>query len=406
MTSAVQRIDQTKLDEFLGRFVGDLGAALSAALVVIGDRLGLYRAMRDGEPVSAEQLAERTGTDPRYVREWLSNQAAGGYVTYDPDGEEFFLSPEQSFALAQEGSPAFIPGAFQVATAAIKDEEKIERAFQSGDGVGWHEHHHDLFAGTERFFRPGYAANLISSWIPALDRVQAKLEQGARVADVGCGHGASTILMAQAFPNSEFIGFDYHGPSIEHARQAAVDAGVDDRVRFEVASAKEYPGGPYELVAMFDCLHDMGDPVGAAAHVLDSLSPDGTWLIVEPYAGDRLQDNLNPVGRVYYGASTLICTPASRDQEVGLALGRAGRRGAAARRRHRRRLHPLPPRDRDAVQPSARGAALRTQAARRGRGGAHGLRGAGRCRRRRRLDTTSQRAAGAYIVPAVPRYER
>ena len=321
MTSAVQRIDQTKLDEFLGRFVGDLGAALSAALVVIGDRLGLYRAMRDGEPVGAEQLAERTGTDPRYVREWLSNQAAGGYVTYDPDGEEFFLSPEQSFALAQEGSPAFIPGAFQVATAAIKDEEKIERAFQSGDGVGWHEHHHDLFAGTERFFRPGYAANLISSWIPALDRVQAKLEQGGRVADVGCGHGASTILMAQAFPNSEFTGFDYHGPSIEHARQAAVDAGVDDRVRFEVASAKEYPGGPYELVAMFDCLHDMGDPVGAAAHVLDSLSPDGTWLIVEPYAGDRLQDNLNPVGRVYYGASTLICTPASRDQEVGLALG-------------------------------------------------------------------------------------
>ena len=187
--------------------------------------------------------------------------------------------------------------------------------------MGWHEHHHDLFAGTERFFRPGYAANLISSWIPALDGVQAKLEQGGRVADVGCGHGASTILMAQAFPNSEFTGFDYHGPSIEHARQAAVDAGVDDRVRFEVASAKEYPGGPYELVAMFDCLHDMGDPVGAAAHVLDSLSPDGTWLIVEPYAGDRLQDNLNPVGRVYYGASTLICTPASRDQEVGLALG-------------------------------------------------------------------------------------
>jgi SAM-dependent methyltransferase len=321
MTTTVQPIDQAKLDEFLGRFVGDLGAALSAALVVIGDRLGLYRAMRSGEPVSADQLAERTGTDPRYVREWLSNQAAGGYVTYDPDGEEFFLSPEQSLALAQEGSPAFIPGAFQVATAAIKDEEEIERAFQSGDGVGWHEHHHDLFAGTERFFRPGYAANLVSSWIPALDGVQAKLERGDRVADVGCGHGASTILMAQAFPNSEFIGFDYHGPSIEHARQAAVDAGLDDRVRFEVASAKEYPGGPYELVAMFDCLHDMGDPVGAAAHVRDTLAPDGTWLIVEPYADDRLQDNMNPVGRVYYGASTLICTPASRDQEVGLALG-------------------------------------------------------------------------------------
>ena len=321
MTTTVQPIDQAKLDEFLGQFVGDLGAALSAALVVIGDRLGLYRAMRDGGPVSAEQLAERTGTDPRYVREWLSNQAAGGYVTYDADGEEFFLSPEQSFALAQEGSPAFIPGAFQVATAAIKDEEKIERAFRSGDGVGWHEHHHDLFAGTERFFRPGYAANLVSSWIPALDGVQAKLERGGRVADVGCGHGASTILMAQAFPNSEFVGFDYHGPSIEHAHQAAVEAGLDDRVRFEVASAKEYPGGPYELVAMFDCLHDMGDPVGAAAHVRDTLAPDGTWLIVEPYAGDRLEDNLNPVGRVFYGASTLICTPASRDQEVGLALG-------------------------------------------------------------------------------------
>jgi SAM-dependent methyltransferase len=321
MTTAVQPIDQAKLDEFLGRFVGDLGAALSAALVVIGDRLGLYRAMRGGEPVSAAQLAERTGTDPRYVREWLSNQAAGGYVTYDPDGEEFFLSPEQSFALAQEGSPAFIPGAFQVATAAIKDEEKIERAFHSGDGVGWHEHHDDLFAGTERFFRPGYAANLVSSWIPALDGVQAKLQRGGRVADVGCGHGASTILMAQAFPNSEFIGFDYHRPSIEHAHQAAVEAGLDDRVRFEVASAKEYPGGPYELVAMFDCLHDMGDPVGAAAHVRDTLAPDGTWLIVEPHAGDRLQDNMNPVGRVFYGASTLICTPASRDQEVGLALG-------------------------------------------------------------------------------------
>jgi SAM-dependent methyltransferase len=321
MATAVNAIDQAELDEFLGRFVGDLGAALSAALVVIGDRLGLYRAMRDGGPVSAEQLAERTGTDPRYVREWLSNQAAGGYVSYDADRDAFHLTPEQSFALAQEGSPAFIPGAFQVATAAIKDEERIERAFQSGDGVGWHEHHHDLFAGTERFFRPGYAANLISSWIPALDGVQAKLERGARVADVGCGHGASTILMAEAFPHSEFVGFDYHDASIEHARQAAVDAGLGDRVRFEVAPAKEYPRGPYDLVAMFDCLHDMGDPVGAAAHVLETLSPGGTWLIVEPYAGDQLEDNLSPVGRVFYGASTLICTPASRAQEVGLALG-------------------------------------------------------------------------------------
>jgi SAM-dependent methyltransferase len=277
--------------------------------------------MADGEPVSSEGLAARTGTDPRYVREWLSNQAAGGYVSYDPDADEFFLSPEQSFALAQEGSPAFMPGAFQVATALIKDEEKIETAFLQRVGVGWHEHHHDLFAGTERFFRPGYAANLVSSWIPALDGVEAKLQSGARVADVGCGHGASTVLMAEAFPRSQFVGFDYHEASIEHARESAAQAGLDDRLHFEVASAKQYPGADYDLVCMFDCLHDMGDPVGAAAHVLGTLAPDGTWLIVEPFAGDRLEDNLNPVGRIYYGASTLVCTPASRDQEVGLALG-------------------------------------------------------------------------------------
>ena len=305
----------------MGRFVGDLGAAISAALVVIGDRLGLYRAMADGTPVSADQLAERTGTDPRYVREWLSNQAAGGYVSYDPAGEAFFLTPEQSLALAQEGSPAFVPGAFQVATALTKDEEKIADAFVGRHGVGWHEHHHDLFAGTERFFRPGYAANLVSAWIPALEGVEAKLQSGARVADVGCGHGASTILMAQSFPGSRFVGFDYHEASVQRARAAARDAGLQDQVRFEVASAKQYPGDGYDLVAMFDCLHDMGDPVGAAAHVLETLAPDGTWLIVEPYAGDRLEDNLGPVGRVFYGASTLVCTPASRDQEVGLALG-------------------------------------------------------------------------------------
>jgi SAM-dependent methyltransferase len=321
--STTHVIDETKLNEFMGRFVGDLGAAMSAALVVIGDRLGLYKAMGDGEPVSAEQLAARTGTDARYVREWLSNQAAGGYVSYDADAQDgmFHLSPEQAFALAQEGSPAFVPGAFQVATALTKDEEKIGQAFRSGQGVGWHEHHHDLFTGTERFFRPGYSANLISSWIPALDGVAAKLQDGALVADVGCGHGASTILMAQSFPRSSFVGFDYHQPSIEHARRAAADAGLGGRVSFEVAPAKQYPGDGYDLVAMFDCLHDMGDPVGAAAHVLRTLRPDGTWLIVEPYAGDRLQDNLNPVGRVFYAASTLVCTPASRDQEVGLALG-------------------------------------------------------------------------------------
>jgi SAM-dependent methyltransferase len=321
MSATAPSIDQAKLDEFMGRFVVDLGAAMSAALVVIGDRLGLYRAMADGTPTSAEELAERTGTDPRYVREWLSNQAAGGYVSYDPAGEAFFLTPEQSLALAQEGSPAFVPGAFQVATALTKDEEKIADAFVGRHGVGWHEHHQDLFAGTERFFRPGYAANLVSGWIPALDGVEAKLRSGARVADIGCGHGASTILMAQSFPGSRFVGFDYHEASVQRARAAARDAGLQDQVRFEVASAKQYPGDGYDLVAMFDCLHDMGDPVGAAAHVLETLAPDGTWLIVEPYAGDRLEDNLGPVGRVFYGASTLVCTPASRDQEVGLALG-------------------------------------------------------------------------------------
>jgi SAM-dependent methyltransferase len=319
--SATHEIDHDKLDEFMGRFVGDLGAAMSAALVVIGDRLGLYRAMADGDPINADELASRTATDARYVREWLSNQAAGGYISYQASSDRFFLTPEQSFALAQEGSPAFVPGAFQLATSLIKDEEKIADAFRDGHGVGWHEHHHDLFTGTERFFRPGYAANLITSWIPALDGVQAKLESGALVADIGCGHGASTILMAQAFPRSEFVGFDYHQASIENARTAATDAGLDGRVAFEVATAKAYPGGDYDLVAMFDCLHDMGDPVGASEHVLQTLTPDGTWMIVEPYAGDRLEDNLNPVGRIFYGASTLVCTPASRDQEVGLALG-------------------------------------------------------------------------------------
>ena len=321
MSTTTQTFDQAKLDEFMGQFVGDLGATISAALVVIGDKLGLYRTMGNGEPLTAEELAASTDTDARYVREWLSNQAAGGYVSYDPVTDRFFLTPEQSLALAQEGSPAFVPGAFQLATSLIKDEETITRAFQTGRGVGWHEHHHDLFTGTERFFRPGYAANLVSSWIPSLDGVHAKLQAGALVADVGCGHGASTILMARAYPRSEFVGFDYHQASIEHARTAATHAELDGRVSFEVASAKGYPGNGYDLVTMFDCLHDMGDPVGAAAHVLSTLGADGSWMIVEPYAGDQLTDNLNPVGRVFYGASTLVCTPASRDQEVGLALG-------------------------------------------------------------------------------------
>jgi SAM-dependent methyltransferase len=318
---AATQIDQAKLDSFMGQFVGDLGAALSVATVLIGDRLGLYKAMADGEPITPAALAERTGTDERYVREWLSSQAASGYVAYDAASASFQLGPEQAMALAQEDSPAFIPGAFQLAAALIKDEPKIAEAFRSGAGVGWHEHDEDLFCGTERFFRPGYIANLVGSWIPALEGVHERLNEGALVADVGCGHGASTLILAAAYPQSRFIGFDYHEDSIRAARAAAVSAGLGERVSFEVARAKDYPGSGYDLVAMFDCLHDMGDPAGAAAHVLRSLSPDGAWLIVEPFANDRLEDNLNPVGRVFYSASTMVCTPASRDQEVGLALG-------------------------------------------------------------------------------------
>jgi SAM-dependent methyltransferase len=313
-------IDDTKLNAFMGRFVGDLGAVMHAATVVVGDQLGLYKRLAEG-PADVDTLARRTETDPRYLREWLSAQAASGYVEYDPKTERFSLSEEQALALAQEGSPAFIPGAFQIAVAQFKAIPKMAQAMRTGLGLGWHEHDASLFHGTERFFRPGYAANLVSSWIPALEGVEARLKAGASVADVGCGHGASTVIMAQAYPASTFVGFDYHAPSIEHAREAARAAGVDDRVRFEVARAQDYPGGGYDLVAVFDCLHDMGDPVGAAAHVRSTLKDDGTWLIVEPYAQDRLEDNLNPVGRVFYSASTFICTPASRSQEVGACLG-------------------------------------------------------------------------------------
>jgi SAM-dependent methyltransferase len=314
-------IDEQKLEAFMGQFVQDLGAALSVATVTIGDKLGLYKAMADSTPVSPSELAERTDTDERYVREWLSSQAASGYVTYDASSERFTLPPEQAMALAQDNSPAFIPGAFQLAAGLIKDEPRIREAFRSGEGVGWHQHDHDLFCGTERFFRPGYIANLVSSWIPSLEGVHDKLTSGGIVADVGCGHGASTLILAEAYPKSELVGFDYHPESIELARKAAREAGLEDRVSFEIATAKDFPGSDYDLVGMFDCLHDMGDPVGAAQHVLGALKEDGTWLIVEPFANDRLEDNLNPVGRIFYSASTMVCTPASRDQEVGLALG-------------------------------------------------------------------------------------
>jgi SAM-dependent methyltransferase len=305
----------------MGRAVVDFGATLHAGLVVIGEKLGLYKALDEGGPQTPAELARRTNTTERYVREWLNAQAAGGYVMYDADRGSYSLSPEQAFALANEDSPAYLPGAFLLAASTLKSEARITEAFRTGAGFGWHEHDKGLFEGTEKFFRPNYVGNLVSSWIPALEGVAARLERGAKVADIGCGHGASTILMAEAYPKSQFAGFDYHGPSIEAARAAARRAGVADRVTFQQTSAKEYPGSGYDLVAFFDCLHDMGDPVGAATHVLRSLAKDGTWMIVEPFANDRVEQNLNPVGRAYYSASTMICTPASRSQEVGLCLG-------------------------------------------------------------------------------------
>ncbi|HTP71792.1 MAG TPA: methyltransferase domain-containing protein [Burkholderiaceae bacterium] len=311
--------DPDKLNAFLGKMVGDMGAVASGALVLLGDRLGLYRAMRGGEPMTPDELAGRTGTHERYVREWLSAQAAAGYVDYDDAAGTFCLNPEQAAVFADDDSPASMAGAFEVLSSLWLDEPKVAEAFRHGRGLGWHEHSQCLFRGTERFFRPGYNANLLPSWLPALDGVVDKLTRGATVADVGCGHGASTIVMARAFPNSQFVGFDYHAPSVEAATKAARNAGLTN-VRFEVAHAKSFPGR-FDLVAFFDCLHDMGDPVGAATHVREALAPDGTWMIVEPYANDRLRDNLNPVGRVYYAASTMICTPCSLSQEVGLGLG-------------------------------------------------------------------------------------
>jgi len=313
-------IDNDKLNAFLGQFVGDLGAAVHAGMVVIGEKLGLYKALAGGAMTSAE-LAAKTGTDERYLREWLSSQAAGGYISYDAATRKFSLSEEQAFALAKEDSPAYIPGAFELALGSLSAVPRIAESFRSGAGMGWHEHDDGVFHGCEKFFRPGYAANLVSSWIPALEGVKDKLESGARVADVGCGKGASTILMAKSFPKSHFFGFDYHDKSIEAARDSARKQGVSDRVTFEVSKAKDYPGRDYDFVAVFDCLHDMGDPVGAAGHVRRSLGKDGTWMIVEPFANDDLKDNLNPVGRVYYSFSTLLCTPCSRSQEVGLCLG-------------------------------------------------------------------------------------
>jgi ubiquinone/menaquinone biosynthesis C-methylase UbiE/transcriptional regulator with XRE-family HTH domain len=313
-------LDMDKLQQFLGRFVGDLGATVAAGNVVTGHRLGLYKALADS-PATAEELASRTQTSPRYIAEWLRGQAAGGYVEYDAASDIFSMTEEQAFALANPDGAVYAPGAFVLALGALKAEPQITEAFRTGHGMGWHEHDEDVFTGCEQFFRPGYIANLIPSWIPALTGVEDKLKAGANVADIGCGLGASTILLAQEYANSRFTGSDYHDGSIELARKHAGDAGVADRVNFEVAAASAFSGTDYDLVATFDCLHDMGDPLGAAKHVRQSLKPDGTWLVVEPAAADDTAGNMNPVGRVYYNFSTLLCVPNALSQPGGYSLG-------------------------------------------------------------------------------------
>jgi len=311
-------IDEAKLNAFLGRAVGDLGAAVSASLILIGDELGFYKSLA-AAPATPKELAERTGTHERYVREWLGNQAAGGYVDYDPASGRYALNDEQKLCLADPGGPVDLPGAYSVVEDLFHVRERARDNFRTGKGMEWGEHHSCLFHGTERFFRAGYNAHLLGQWLPALEGATAKLTRGARVADVGCGHGASTVLMAKAYPHSQFIGIDYHAPSIDIARERAAEAGVKN-ARFEVADATSYKERDLDLIAFFDCLHDMGDPVGAARQAKQALKGDGHCMIVEPFAGDRVEDNLNPVGRVYYGASSLICVPVSLARK-GPALG-------------------------------------------------------------------------------------
>jgi 2-polyprenyl-3-methyl-5-hydroxy-6-metoxy-1,4-benzoquinol methylase len=311
----VRPIDEDKMHAFVGKVVGDFGAALSSSLVYIGQKLGLYKALASGDAVTPAELAEKTETNERYVREWLVNQAAGGYVNYDPESGRYSLSPEQAAALTDESSPFYVGGGFYVIKAMTNAVQRIEAAFKTGGGMLWGEHDPDLFVGTERFFRPGYAAHLIASWIPSLTGIEEKLKAGGKVADIGCGHGSSTIIMAQAYPNSRFWGFDNHEKSIETARQRAEDAGVSDRVKFAVANASEFPDQQYDLVAFFDCLHDMGDPVGACKRSAETLAASGSALIVEPMAGNSVEENFNIIGRTFAGASTLCCTANS------LALG-------------------------------------------------------------------------------------
>lgn len=317
----MNNIDEVKLNAFMGKMLDDVGAAMNASLMLLGDKLGLYKALAEHGPASAAQLAARTGTTERYVREWLCAQAACGYVTYDAASQTFAMDPEPAMVFADEDSPVFMGAVGDIFAAVMQDADKVADAFRTGRGIGWDMRAGCLFCGTARFFRTAYMHHLVQEWLPALDGVVEKLERGATVADVGCGHGVSTILMARAFPKSRFIGFDFHEGSIEAARQARHAAGLEGNVSFEVAAAKSFPGSDYDLVCFFDCLHDMGDPVGALQHVLRAIAADGTCMIVEPFAGDKLEDNLNPVGRIFYAASTMVCTPASLDQEVGLALG-------------------------------------------------------------------------------------
>jgi SAM-dependent methyltransferase len=315
------RLDEAALEQFVHQTVGDLAAAISGLMVHLGDRLGLYRAMAGAGPLTPAALAARTGTSERYVREWLANQAAGGYVAFHAAEGTFELSAEHAMVLADETSPVFLDGAFETIASCYTDHEAFARAFTTGEGIGWGDHDDRLYTGALRLFRPGYEAYLVDSWLPALDGVVEKLRDGASVIDVGCGLGASTIILAKAFEHSSFVGYDIHGPSIQAARKAAAEAGVDRRTRFEVASAQDFPGTGYDLVTLFDCLHDMGDPVGAARRIHEALADDGTLLLVEPAAGEGLADNLNPVSRLYYGLSTVICTPSSLAQDVGLGLG-------------------------------------------------------------------------------------
>ena len=321
MATADQTVDINQLEALLGRVVVDCGGTVNAALVVIGDELGLYRALAANGPSTPQEVADVTGTTERYVREWLNAQAASGYVHYEASTGHYSLTPEQAMAFADASSPAFLPGAFQVAIGAVGAREHIRDAFRTGNGFGWHEHGADVHHGTERFFRTGYRTHLIRDWIPALDGVEDKLRAGGRIADVGCGHGASSILFAEAFPNVEVVGFDYHDASIAEARRRAESAGVADRVSFMTAGADGFPGRDYDLVACFDSLHDMGDPGSAARQVRDAQAPDGTWLLGEPRAADRVEDNFNPVGRWFYAASTMLCTPNALSQDGGDALG-------------------------------------------------------------------------------------